>query len=225
MVPVGGCLGARAHTVPEIPHSNLAQQTAVEVAEMQFALSEPQRTETPPHEPRTDRPQELQYQAESRDWKYIVLHHSATESGNVDSIDREHRKRRDQSGNPWLGIAYHFVIGNGEGMADGHIEPTFRWTQQLHGAHAGEADYNEHGIGICLIGNFDEHPPTARQMASTTRLIRALHREFHIAPDHMLPHHELKATACPGRHFPWEHVAESIGGIEPNAADREVASN
>ena len=55
-------------------------------------------------------------------------------------------------------------------MADGEIQPTFRWQQQLAGAHAGSRDYNEHGIGICLIGNFDEQAPTDRQLAAVGEL-------------------------------------------------------
>src|SRR6185369_5851266 len=86
----------------------------------------------------------------SRAWRFVVLHHTATETGDVETIDENHRARTDSSGRPWLGIGYHFVIGNGQGMADGLVEPTFRWNDQLHGAHAGDQIHNEYGIGICL---------------------------------------------------------------------------
>ena len=65
--------------------------------------------------------------ADLRDWDYIVLHHTASESGSVASIHEEHLRRKDKNGNAWLGIGYHFVIGNGSGMDDGEIEPTFRF--------------------------------------------------------------------------------------------------
>ena len=71
-----------------------------------------------------------------RKWKSIVLHHTATEAGSVKSIHAAHRKRIT-NGKPWLGIGYHFVIGNGKGMADGAVEATFRWRDQLHGAMPG----------------------------------------------------------------------------------------
>src|SRR5262245_25118700 len=48
----------------------------------------------------------------ARNWKYIVIHHTATGSGSVESIHESHLKNKDKSGNPWLGIGYHFVIGN-----------------------------------------------------------------------------------------------------------------
>ena len=52
-------------------------------------------------------------EAEVRDWEYIVIHHTASSSGSVESIHELHSKKKDKSGNSWLGIGYHFVIGNG----------------------------------------------------------------------------------------------------------------
>lgn len=141
-----------------------------------------------------------------RDWKYIVLHHTASESGSVDSIDRAHRQRKDADGNPWRGIGYHFVIGNGNGMADGEIQPTFRWLQQIEGAHAGDLEYNSYGIGICLVGNFEEHSPTAAQIAAARRLVGELKAAFHVDNSAVLCHHDVKATDCPGRYFPFDEI-------------------
>jgi hypothetical protein len=61
----------------------------------------------------------------SRDWRYIVIHHTATPEGDVEAIDAVHRGRTDAQGQPWLGIGYHFVIGNGAPMADGEVAATF----------------------------------------------------------------------------------------------------
>jgi hypothetical protein len=137
--------------------------------------------------------------APSRAWKSIVLHHSATSGGSVESIDAVHRKKRDPAGRPWLGIGYHFVVGNGAPMADGEIRPTFRWQQQLAGAHAGNRDHNEHGIGICLIGNFEEQPPTERQLAALGELIRTLAKQYSIPRQRVVSHGDVQATQCPGR--------------------------
>lgn len=145
-----------------------------------------------------------------RPWKYIVLHHTATARGDVDSIDRAHRRRTDSDGKPWLGIGYHFVIGNGNGMGDGEVQPTFRWRQQLHGAHAGVEEYNELGIGIVLVGNFDEGPPTAAQLAATKKLVAALKAAYKIGADRVLGHGEINQTACPGKFFPLAEVSRSL---------------
>jgi hypothetical protein len=136
-----------------------------------------------------------------KEWKFIVLHHSATSSGSVETIDEEHRQRRDRQGRPWRGIGYHFVVGNGQGMPDGEIRPTFRWTEQASGAHSGNVEFNELGVGICLIGNFEQNRPTPRQLESTRQLVAALQQRLGIADSEILRHGDIKATACPGRLF------------------------
>ena len=146
----------------------------------------------------------------ARPWRKIVVHHSASAAGSVESIDTEHRQRVDAAGEPWLGIGYHFVIGNGQGMPDGQVTPTFRWREQLAGAHAGVADANATGIGICLIGNFEDAPPTPRQRDAAVRLTRALATQYNIAPADIVRHGDLKATACPGRHFPWREFQAAV---------------
>jgi hypothetical protein len=143
-----------------------------------------------------------------RPWQFIVIHHSATTSGSVESIHRSHRSRRDGNGKSWLGIGYHFVIGNGNGMLDGEISPTFRWTQQLHGAHSGSLRHNDRGIGICLIGNFEESKPTTAQRESVTQLIQFLADRYNIRKKRIIGHHQVRATACPGRYFPLKEVVE-----------------
>jgi hypothetical protein len=151
----------------------------------------------------------------ARAWNSIVLHHSATLEGDVASIDAVHRRQRDPSGKPWLGIGYHFVVGNGNKMGDGEIQPTFRWHQQLAGAHAGKRDYNEHGIGICLIGNFEQSPPTARQLASVRALIKTLARRHSIARERVVRHQDVNTTACPGRLFP---LSDVVGDLPATAS-------
>ena len=143
----------------------------------------------------------------ARDWKYIVLHHTASSNGNVESIHETHLQRKDSDGNPWLGIGYHFVIGNGQGMGDGAIEPTFRWKQQMHGAHAGDREYNQQGIGIVLVGNFDEQPPSPAQLTAVKRLVQILRTEYNITSDRIVGHGKVKATNCPGKYFPLYEVS------------------
>ena len=148
--------------------------------------------------------------APARHWMMIVLHHSATIGGSVDSIDAMHRRQKDAGGNPWLGIGYHFVVGNGRSMGDGEIRPTFRWQKQLPGAHAGKREENEQGIGICLIGNFDVSPPTDKQIAATRSLVKTLAARYDIPRSRVLRHQDVGATLCPGRLFPWVQVQAEV---------------
>ena len=116
-----------------------------------------------------------------RPWRYIVLHHSASASGNYDQIDAEHRKILGIDG-----CGYHFVIGNGTGSRDGQIEVSQRWINQKQGAHTRNArthDADEYGIGICLVGNFDQQPSSSKQIAATKALIDYLNKRLrHRAP-------------------------------------------
>ena len=107
-----------------------------------------------------------------RPWRYIVLHHSASAAGNYDEIDREHRKLLGYDG-----CGYHFIIGNGNGSGDGQIEVAQRWNNQKQGIHCRNArthEVDEYGIGICLVGDLDQQPPTPRQVAATQALVAYL---------------------------------------------------
>ena len=133
-----------------------------------------------------------------RTWKYIVIHHSYTDSGNEEIFDNHHRKKRG-----WLGVAYHFVIGNGHPSEDGAIEVTFRWEEQIHGAHAGRKQYNQYGIGICLVGDFERSYPTEKQMAALVSLVSYLQEKCSIPTANIMLHRHIKTTDCPGKNFPF----------------------
>jgi hypothetical protein len=129
-------------------------------------------------------------------WYWVVIHHSATPTGGAAAFDKMHRAKG------WDELGYHFVIGNGTDTRDGQIEVGSRWTKQKWGAHAKTPDnrYNEHGIGICLVGNFDVNRPSEAQIRSLTRLISFLMKTYRIAPDHVIGHRDTKSTDCPGRY-------------------------
>ncbi len=144
-----------------------------------------------------------------RRWDYIVVHHSASAIGSAAQIDRWHKDKG------WDGLGYDFVIGNGTGSGDGAIEVGFRWRQQLVGAHArvsGGSNYmNEHGIGICLVGDFDRTHPSPAQMRSLERLATFLADYCGIPASNLRLHGEVKSTDCPGRHFPRNFALQPAG--------------
>ena len=157
-----------------------------------------------------------------RDWRYVVIHHTATDTGDVESINESHLKKKDSSGNQWLGIGYHFVIGNGNGMRDGAIEPTFRWKQQLHGAHAGteNKEQNQHGIGVCLVGDFEKTSPSPAQLRAVKQLVRTMKTAYGITSTNVIGHRDIRATECPGKYFPMAEVA----GIESDSSFSRASS-
>lgn len=135
--------------------------------------------------------------APARPWRWIIIHHSATPSGGAVAFDKMHRQKG------WDELGYHFVIGNGTDTRDGQIEVGPRWPKQKWGAHAKTPDnrYNDYGIGICLVGNFDTDRPTAAQMRSLSKLVAYLMKTYHIPADRVLGHGDTKPTDCPGHHM------------------------
>lgn len=143
-----------------------------------------------------------------RRWTYIVGHHSATKFGNAEIYDRNHRRRGMQNG-----LAYHFVIGNGVDSGDGEIEIGPRWRRQIQGGHVRKHEVNLHGIGICLVGNFEETHPTRRQIASFTRLVDHLGGNVLKNRYKFAVHKEIDRnhTVCPGRNFPLRAMHRRFG--------------
>ena len=142
-----------------------------------------------------------------RNWQYIVVHHSDSEKGCAAAFDAAHKQRG------WDELGYHFVIGNGTESGDGEVEIGPRWFKQKHGAHCkvtGHPEYNDVGIGICLVGNFDITHPTEAQMESLARLLRYLMARYNIPISHIYGHGQLKPTNCPGRHFDYADMRRRI---------------
>ena len=133
-------------------------------------------------------------------WKYIVIHHSATKQGNAAIFDNYHRNEKGMRD----GLAYHFVIGNGAKSKDGQVETGRRWEKQISGAHCYDNRMNQESVGICLVGNFDQSKPTAKQMEALLKLISDLQKQYRIPKSNILLHKEVdkKQTNCPGKNFP-----------------------
>lgn len=145
-------------------------------------------------------------------WKYIVVHHSAIERGNAASYGAAHRQRGMVNG-----LAYHFVIGNGVDSGDGQIEIGPRWKHQLKGGHVHSDAVNEVGIGICLVGNLENHPPTPRQWNSLVQLVNYL-RANCAAPGCKITVHkwvDRNRTVCPGKRFPYAEFSRQFGVSGP----------
>ena len=145
--------------------------------------------------------------AAPREWKYIVLHHSASVRGSAEIFDVAHRQRG------WKCLGYHFVIGNGTDQGDGAIVAGPRWYSQEAGAHANATEFNEHGIGICLVGNFDQDVPTPAQLVALKTLINKLCHRYNIPGTNVVGHNQVRlggSTACPGKNFPLKELREGL---------------
>ena len=156
-----------------------------------------------------------------RRWEWIVGHHSATQSGNAEIFGREHMRRGMENG-----LAYHFVIGNGTKSGEGEIEIGPRWLKQIKGGHVHREEINEVGIGICLVGNFEENRPTARQLTAFKALVDYLREDVVGKSIHFAVHREIDPgrTACPGKHFPIREMHARYGKFAAPKMARQSVS-
>lgn len=148
----------------------------------------------------------------------IVLHHSNTPGWTrgrlVDEKILDHIHQIDHPG--WAiaykgktyHIGYHYVI-----LADGTIQPGR--PEHCQGAHCPK---HNNWIGICLVGAFSaEDPPrwrprapTRPQMASLMMLCEKLMSKYHIPPENVKRHRDLRMTWCPGGRFPYDKIITDL---------------
>ena len=145
-------------------------------------------------------------------WKHIVIHHSAGDFGTIDFLQEVHRDR--QSGDPIDAIPYHYVIGNGNGLGMGEIASDWRQEYDIWGTHvsANNMSKNFLGIGICLIGNFEESEVPEQQFEALVTLTKSLMRGYDIPAGNVRFHGKIEgeSTKCPGRNFPFERFRGAI---------------
>ncbi len=144
----------------------------------------------------------------SRRWKYIVVHHTATDMGDAFTIDGLHHKRG------WdRGMGYHFLIDNGtEGKEDGQIQIGPRWVKQIAGAHTKAGNMNENGIGIAIVGNYSTNFLTEKELQALVFLVKTLQQYYNIPNENVFGHRDVPgaATECPGKLFPWAEFKKRL---------------
>ena len=64
----------------------------------------------------------------------------------------------------------------------------------MTGGGKGGRSVNEYGIGICLVGDLENTPPTKRQIAAAQALVAYLKDRYAIATDHTETHSHLAAS-------------------------------
>ena len=128
-------------------------------------------------------------------WRYIVIHHTAADIGNLEFYRKQHEKR-------WGELAYHIVINNGsENTAAGQIEYSEGWRKRKHHYSTRKTYLNYFGIAIALVGDFEKHPIPPVQKQILIRLLVNLASEYDISPEHIIGHREAQNTKCPGKHL------------------------
>lgn len=134
--------------------------------------------------------------------EFIVIHHSATPDGrtfSVPAIWDYHVKV-----NGWSSIGYHWILDQvGDRMMIVQGRPT-----DSPGAHCKDAEMNTKGIGVCLVGNYDEFPPSDEAIQTLNGFLMWLMRLYKIPVEKVIGHREAQAIGgvppesrktCPGK--------------------------
>lgn len=146
-------------------------------------------------------------------FRYIVIHHSLTDDGecaeNWDAIRKYHIRE-----NGWTDIGYHLGIER--------VAKRLEWMRGRPltevGAHA--HGFNGSGIGICVVGNFDEKPPDPEVWQSARYMCEILMGHFKKVYDRdlkVLGHRETYKMigkpvekSCPGNCFDMDKFREGL---------------
>lgn len=147
---------------------------------------------------------------QERRWNWIVIHHTASDYGNLAYFRDMHQRERG-----WKDIAYHFLVNNGTaGTTAGQIEESDLWKRREGNYSTKVSQANQFGIAIVLVGNFEKHRVNPRQMEALLNLVLRLKREYNIPLNHIVGHRELWQTACPGKHLNMAELRERIREME-----------
>lgn len=124
---------------------------------------------------------------------FLILHHSESPNGTVESIHEYHRSLG------WQGIGYNLVI-----YKDGSIHEG----RPFNMADSDARGYNYNSLSVCFIGNFENEKMTEEQLISAINLcryIRGLYPKIKI-----LRHKDVNNTKCPGVNFPDTIIYEGM---------------
>ncbi len=130
-------------------------------------------------------------------WRYIVIHHTASDIGDMEFYKRFHVEERG-----WSNIAYHFIINNGwKDTTVGQVEESELWKERRANLSTRQWYANYFGIAVVMVGNIEAHPPPPLQKEALVTLLTNLSRDYGIPPERIIGHREIQNTACPGKHL------------------------
>lgn len=125
----------------------------------------------------------------------LVLHHAAAVQCTVEDVHRWHLARG------WLGCGYHYFVRKDGSIWCGRPEDAI-------GAHT--ESHNDHTIGICAEGDFEQEAMPQAQTQSIIDLVRWL---VHVYPGADIKRHkDLNKTLCPGKNYPFAEIVMVASG-------------
>ena len=153
-----------------------------------------------------------------RGWQSVVLHGSGSIRGNAGLFDRYQSMVKGKT----EGAGYHFVIGNGQGAADGRIEVTDRWRNALQNQeHEHDANHG-HGISICMVGDFQQQQPTQAQLEALDELLDYLGMKLGVIPVTAHCSESGETSRCLGPKFPLDQILQATSSESLTTAEAKV---
>ena len=108
-------------------------------------------------------------------WHSIYVHHSMTRAGSAATLSQDVG-----------GIADHFLIGNGDPIADGAVETGSRWSDQVAAGSVPGVEISSDCISICMVGDFNRARPSPTQQAHLLELVSTLQQRLGIDSGHVV---------------------------------------
>lgn len=135
----------------------------------------------------------------------IIVHHSASESAAAEQIHQWHLNRG------FAGAGYQFLV-----RKDGSVYALrpVEWV----GAHC--TGFNTCSIGVCAEGNFENEIMGETQKQALKELVSYLKSKYNI--NKVYRHKDLRATACPGKNYPFEEIVNS--NVQPIVDEPKTSS-
>jgi hypothetical protein len=101
----------------------------------------------------------------------------------------------------------------------GHLEATNRYRLSSYSMASRNPKYNLRGIHLCVIGNYEDHPPSESIKCSLVSAISLLQKKYRIPDEHILLHRDIGQTLCPGKHITteqilsWKSIDQTLTGV------------
>jgi hypothetical protein len=133
----------------------------------------------------------------------ITIHHSGDGKPFLEDSVRETARhlqivQRAHLQRGMIDIAYHFAVDRAGRLWQ------LRWLS-YEGQHVriGKTGvrWNEHNVGICVLGDFNLQSPTVQQRDRLFALVRLVKGKYAVKSANIKMHGELVQTDCPGKHL------------------------
>lgn len=134
------------------------------------------------------------------EWRWIVVHHTGEDSGDLASLDERHRLDLGYED----GLAFHFLVGNGNGLALGAVAESDRWRRGIPGPHCTENPaISLAAVGVAAVGDTGARSLEPASFSRLVDLVLSLMTTLRIPPERVLLHREVEGgqADCPGARF------------------------